>query len=143
MDAAGSSPVALARRLWGWFELLPFRRGVALLAGALVVPALVIGGILTLGTGPRKDTSPALPPRHSPVRAAAPPAPTWGEYVAPRPITTTEVPPRPRSAPVSASPRPTHPAAHQPSSPACPPELKKWPWMWAMCMHKHGGRTHP
>jgi hypothetical protein len=85
VDAAGSSPVALARRLWGWFELLPFRRGVALLAGALVVPALVIGGILTLGTGPRKDTSPALPPRHSPVGAAPPPPPPPGGGARPPP----------------------------------------------------------
>ena len=144
MDVTGYSPVVVARRLWGWFELLPFHRGVALLASALAVPALVVGGILTLGTGPgsQQDSSPA-PVRHNPVRAAAPPAPTWGEYVPSRPAKPTHAPARQPSAPVTAGPRPTRPASPRPYRAACPPKMKKWPWMWAMCMRKHGGQGRP
>jgi hypothetical protein len=144
LDAADYSPVVVARRLWGWFELLPFRRGVALLASALAVPALVVGGILMLGpgSGSQKDSSSA-PVRHSPVRAAAPPAPTWGEYVPPRSAKPTHAPARQRSAPVTAGPRPTRPAGPRSSRTACPPGMKKWPWMRAMCMRKHSGQGRP
>jgi hypothetical protein len=136
--ASKVNPAVLARRLWARFEVVPFRYGMVALAGTLAVASMLVAGLLSLGGGEGPDRSPR-PAGRSPVEAAAPPAPTWGAYVPPRPARPTRVAaiprtvvPRTRPPARAGSPRPS-------SSVTCPPSLKKWSWMWEMCRHRPNG----
>jgi hypothetical protein len=132
-------PVALTRRLWGWFELLPFRRGMVLLAAVIAVPALLAGGVLALGGGSDDKAAPRPSVSRSPVEAAVPPATTLGTYVPPQRHAATDAPPRPRTAPSNPSPRTRttrRAASPSPNPAACPDSLKRWPWAWNMCRRK-------
>ncbi|MCO6006823.1 hypothetical protein NE236_17700 [Actinoallomurus purpureus] len=152
-DATDTPRATVVSRLWGWFELLPFRRGVTLLALLIVVPALLVGGLLIVRGGGNGD-----PPRSQAV-AATPSVRdhdsgtveraerTWGKIVASHSAQAT-----PKSgATASASPRATPSTSSRPrrtpipssSGTKCPPELKKWPWMWDLCKHRHGGHGRP
>jgi hypothetical protein len=126
----------MGRRLWARFEVLPFRHGMALATGAVVLAGLLIAGTMTLGGGLAKHTASGRPSQR-PVEAAAPPAPTWGAYVPPRETKPTPVPARPYIA--SVSPRPKHTSPRPTSTVTCPPTLKKWPWVWEMCKRKQSG----
>jgi hypothetical protein len=142
--------VPVVSRLWGWFELLPFRRGVTLLAVLVVVPVLIVGGILAVRGGksdlPRHRAAAATPSAHDHdsetvegVQRAS------GEIIAsrnvrsgPKPNSATSATPH---ASHSASPRPRRPRTTAPPTPStkCPTELRKWPWMWDLCKHRRGG----
>ncbi|MEV0406395.1 hypothetical protein [Actinoallomurus sp. NPDC050550] len=148
-DATDTPRTTIISRLWGWFELLPFRRGVTLIAVLIAVPALLVGGLFTLhgdgkDDGPQPRTAAAAPSarQHDPSaidRAER----TWGEFVASR----SE---RPASRSASGAPRVPQsphsrpaPTTGPPTGTRCPPELKKWPWMWELCKHRRGGHGRP
>jgi hypothetical protein len=129
----------VARRLWTRFELLPFRYGVALVVGTVAAVVLLVTGVMALGGGSDRRTTPGRPVS-PPVEAGARPAPTWGSYVPPRGATTVRVPDRTRTVAPSPRPRPTHAASSRPSpSTTCPTSLRKWSWMWQMCRRKQNG----
>jgi hypothetical protein len=120
-----------------WFEVLPFRRGMMLLAGAVVVPALTVGGLLTLGGGSGKvsSSSPPAPKNHAPVEAAVPPAPTFGAYVPPRRVKASH-PAESRKNATSSTHR-KKPGSHPSATATCPASLKRWPWMWELCRQQN------
>ena len=128
----------MARRLWARFEVLPFRYGMAMAVGTVTAVALLVVGFMTVGGGSREDAAAPGGASRSPV-AAAPPAPTWGEYVPPRQAKPNPVPARPRTASVPPRPRPTHASPRPSSATTCPPGLKKWPWVWEACKRKQSG----
>jgi hypothetical protein len=154
-DATDKPRATITSRLWGRFELLPFRRGVTLIAVLIVVPALVIGGLLAISGGgngdrPRTRVAAATPSSGQPddsntvERAER----TWGEIVTSRSVRSTPKPSAKSSAPgasQSTSPGPGRTRSPAPSSSGskCPPELKKWPWMWDLCKHRRGGNARP
>ncbi|MEV5705312.1 hypothetical protein [Actinoallomurus sp. NPDC052274] len=141
----------------GWFERTPFRRGVTLLAVLIIVPALIIGGLLAVDSGGKGDGS------RSQAAVATPSAQehdedsgtverterALGEIVAsrsarPAPTASTASAAPSASHRASARPRPTRTTAPSPSeSTKCPPELKKWPWMWDLCKRRRGGHGRP
>ncbi|WP_433180857.1 hypothetical protein [Actinoallomurus sp. CA-150999] len=145
-DATDTPRTTIISRLWGRFELLPFRRGVTLIAVLIAVPALLIGGLVVLHGGGKGDRPPSRTAAAAPSARQSDPSAidraqrTWGEFVASR----SE---RPASKSASGAPRAPQsphsrpaPTAGQPSSGTrCPPELKKWPWMWELCKHRRGG----
>ncbi len=133
------------KRLWSWFELLPFHRGMLLLGGAVIIPALVIIGAFVLGTGRGADRASAEPvPTHrNTVRVPDLPERTWGRlipYRRPRPTPTPGPTTSMRSHPTT---RPRSTATGRSPAPACPPSMKRWPWMWQLCKRRHGERPHP
>jgi hypothetical protein len=154
-DATDKARATFVSRLWGRFELLPFRRGMALAAVLIVVPSLIIGGLFAIrgggnGDRPRTQAAAATPSAGRPddpntvERAKR----TWGEIVTSRSVRSTPKPSAKSSSPgasQSTSPRP--PRTHTPGPPfsgtKCPPELKKWPWMWDLCKHRRGGNARP
>jgi hypothetical protein len=144
--------VTVISRLWGRFELLPFRRGVTLIAVLVIVPVLIVGGLFAVRGGGERDL-----PRHQ-AAAASPSARepeseavegverASGDIVASHSVRSG---PKPSSA-ASASPRASHSASPRPrrsvtTSPAatpstrCPTGLKKWSWMWDLCKRRRGG----
>lgn len=112
---------------------------MSLLGIAALVPAVVIAGTVLLGGGPR--TTAARPPsvRGGQRPSAAPH--TWGAYVPPRTVVPT--PARTQHAsivlmrptPTVISARPTHTAA------SCPPEWRRWRWLWYICRTNANDRT--
>jgi hypothetical protein len=130
-------PTVVARRLWARFEFLPFRYGMALGAGVVVLAGVLVLAVTLDGDGSGKAPVSAGRPGRRPAEAAAPPAPTWGAYVPPRKARPGTVTARPRT--VFASPRvkPTH-ASPRPAV-TCPPTLRKWTWLWEMCRRKQNG----
>lgn len=127
----------MARRLWARFEVLPFRYGVTLLAGAIALTGLLVAG-LTVGGGSHGHVAAHARPSHRAVEAA-PPDPTWGAYVPPRRPEPTPVPARPLVTSEPTSPRATHAPSRSSQATACPTSLKKWPWAWEVCRHKSNG----
>jgi hypothetical protein len=124
----------VVRRLWARFELLPFRYGMALGAGVVVLAGVLILAV-TVSGGSGGASAPAGRPSQRPAEAAAPPAPTWGTYVPPRKAKATKVATvRPRTTSAAPRAKPAH-ASPRPSA-SCPPTLKKWTWVWEMCRRK-------
>jgi hypothetical protein len=148
-DATDTSRTTIISRLWGRFELLPFRRGVTLIAVLIAVPALLIGGLVVLHGGGKGDRPPPRTAAAAPSARQSDPSTvdraqrTWGEFVASRserPASKSGSAPRAPQSPLS---RPA-PTTGQPSTGSrCPPELKKWPWMWELCKHRRGGHGRP
>lgn len=144
-DTMSPARGTLARRLWGWFELLPFHRGVLLLSGVVMVPVLVVGGVLALGAGGGTDraTADPVPTHQKTVRVPDLPERTWGQLIPHRR-------PKPASSATAVrsrtTPRP-HPTAttgaRSPAATTCPPSMKRWPWMWQLCKRRQGDRAHP
>lgn len=135
MWASALNPTGMARRLWARFEVLPFRYGMALGAGVIVLVGVLVSAVALGGGDPGKPpTRPTVRPSQPPVEAAAPPAPIWGTYVPPRTTTATAQPARPRTAPATPRAKPKH-ASPRPTT-SCPPTLKKWTWVWQMCRRR-------
>lgn len=132
------NPAVLARRLWARFEVVPFRYGLAALAGTLAVAVLLVTGLLSLGDAEHPARAPR-PAGRSPVEVAAPPAPTWGAYVPPRSARPTRVAALPRTVAPRTKPPARTGSARPRSSVMCPPSLKKWSWVWEMCRHRANG----
>ncbi|GAB3987081.1 hypothetical protein GCM10029978_104350 [Actinoallomurus acanthiterrae] len=147
-DATDTPRTTIISRVWGRFELLPFRRGVTLIAVLIAVPALLIGGLVVLHGGGKGDRPPPRAAAAAPSARQSDPSEidraqrTWGEFVASR----SE---RPASKPDPGAPRATQSPRSRPApttgppSTRCPPELKKWPWMWELCKHRRGGHGRP
>lgn len=145
----------MASRLLGWFELLPFRRGVTLLAVLIIVPAFLIGGLFAVRGGghgdPSRSQAAAATPSardHDDSATVARTERAIGEIVASRSVRPAPKSPETSSASSTATPtptrrsRPTRTTRPSPSlSTKCPAELKKWPWMWELCQRRRGG--HP
>lgn len=154
-DATDKSWVTLVSRVWGRFEALPFRRGLTLIAVLIVVPAFVIGGLFAISGGgngdrPRTRAAAATPSARQPddSNAVKRAERTWGEIVTSRSVRPTSKKPSATSSALGAS-QSTSPR-HRNRTPApsssgskCPPELKKWPWMWDLCKHRRGRNPRP
>ncbi|MDN3352406.1 hypothetical protein [Actinomadura sp. DC4] len=136
----------MARRLWTRFEFLPFRYGVALGSGAIVLAGVLVLAVTLAGGGSGEPLKPAastgVQSSRPPAGAAVPPPPTFGAYVPPRRTKTTIVPvPRPRVVATTPRPKPKPAPTHTAPRPtmSCPPTLKKWSWMWQMCHRRPNG----
>ncbi|WP_345354702.1 hypothetical protein [Actinoallomurus liliacearum] len=131
---------------------------MTLLAVLIIVPALIIGGLLAVGGGGKGDRSQSRAAVATPsARAHDEDSGTverteraLGEIVASRSARPAPTSASTASASTSASrsararPRPTRTTAPSPSeSTKCPPELKKWPWMWDLCKRRRGGHARP
>jgi hypothetical protein len=130
----------MARRVWAKIELMPFRYGVALAVGTVTMVALLVVGFMVVGGTPRKETP--RPGGRSPLEAAAPTAPNWGEHVPPRrarPNETQVGMVRPKTPTPSPRARASRSAPRPSSTTTCPPNLRKWQWAWAMCKRKQNG----
>ncbi|GAA4637964.1 hypothetical protein GCM10023196_093850 [Actinoallomurus vinaceus] len=151
-DATDTSRTTIISRLWARFELLPFRRGVTLVAVLIAVPALLVGGLLVLDGGGKGDrsqhrTAAAAPSaRQSDTSAMDRAQRTWGEFVASRserPASASKSAPPRASQSTTPHSRPAPTTAAPSTGTRCPPELKKWPWMWDLCKHRRGGHGRP
>lgn len=150
-DATSPGRTAFTRRVWDWFELLPFHRGVLLLGGVVIVPMLVVGGVFALGAGggTERATADPVPTHQRSARVPDLPERTWGQLIPHRrPRTTTPTGRGARSAAArphtSTRARPIAPiGGRPPAAKTCPPSLKRWPWMWQLCKRRHGQRPNP
>jgi hypothetical protein len=103
---------------------------MSLLGIAVLVPAAVIGGAVLLGGG-SKNTAAKPPDARSAPHAA--PNHTWGAYVPPRKVVPTPARTQRgslmllRPTPTLAKPRPPSPST------TCPPEWRRWRWLWNIC----------
>jgi hypothetical protein len=156
-DATDKPRAAGASRVLGWFELLPFRRGVTLIAVLIIVPAFLIGGLFAIRSGghgdhPQPQAAAATPSarEHEDSGTVRRTERAFGEIVASRSVRPSAK--SDSSASSTSSPkatrgshsrsRPTPSTRPSPSvSTKCPPELKKWPWMWELCKRRRGGHT--
>ncbi|MCO5972914.1 hypothetical protein NDW01_31395 [Actinoallomurus sp. WRP6H-15] len=142
----------------GWLELLPFRRGVTLIAVLIIVPAFIIGGLFAVRGGgghddPSRSQAAAATPSaraHGDSGTVAQTERAFGEIVASRsvhPTARSSASASPSHTPTRGTTSRTRPTPSTRPSPSantkCPPELKKWPWMWDLCKHRRGGHTTP